>query len=112
MKESSTFISAEGREWEQFGPGLYRQILGYSGDIMSVRVKFDKDGIAAMHSHPHTQTSSIISGKYEFTVDGQTRTVTAGDGVLIRPGQQHECFCLEPGIVIDSFSPMREDFVK
>lgn len=112
MKESNTFITAEGREWEQFGPGLYRQILGYSGDIMSVRVRFDKDGIAAMHSHPHTQTSSIISGKYEFTVDGESRIVTAGDGVLIRPNLPHACVCIEPGIVIDTFSPMREDFLK
>lgn len=112
MKESTTFISAEGREWEQFGPGLYRQILGYTDNIMSVRVRFDEGGIAAMHKHPHTQTSSIISGKYEFTVDGETKVVTAGDGVLIKANQMHACVCIEPGIVIDTFSPMREDFVK
>lgn len=64
-----------------------------------------------MHSHPHTQTSSIISGRFRFTVDGESRMVGPGDGVLIKPGLPHECVCLEPGIVIDSFSPMREDFV-
>lgn len=112
METSETFISAEGREWEQSGPGLYRQILGYSDDIMSVRVRFDGDGIARMHSHPHTQTSSIISGRFVFTVDGVSRTVSAGDGVLILPGLMHECVCLEPGIIIDTFSPMRKDFLK
>lgn len=34
-----------------------------------------------MHSHPHTQTSSIISGRFRFTVDGESRIVEAGDGV-------------------------------
>jgi len=111
-KESNTFNDPIQMDWEQFGPGLYRKILAYNSDIMSVRVKFDRDGIAAMHSHPHSQTSCIISGKYEFTVDGITKTVEAGESVMIKPNQLHSCVCIEPGIVIDTFSPMREDFLK
>lgn len=110
--ESQKFIEAADLQWEQFGPGLYRMILGYTDDLMVVRVKFDKDGIAAMHSHPHTQSSYIVSGKYEFTVDGETKLVQAGDGILIKPNQMHACVCIEPGLVIDTFSPMREDFIK
>lgn len=110
--ESKKFITAADLQWETFGPGLQRMILGYTDDLMVVRVKFEKDGIAAMHAHPHTQSSYIVSGKYEFTVDGEMKVVTAGDGVLIKQNQQHACFCLEPGIVVDTFSPMREDFLK
>lgn len=110
--ESQKFITADNLQWESFGPGLYRMILGYTSDLMVVRVKFDKGGVAAMHAHPHTQSSYIVSGKYEFTVDGETRVVQAGDGILIKPNQQHACFCLESGIVVDTFSPMREDFLK
>ena len=109
--ESKKFIPADSQEWEVFGPGLERKILGYTDDLMVVRVKFVKDGLAAMHAHPHTQSSYIASGKYEFTVDGEMRVVQEGDGILIKPNQQHQCKCLEPGIVIDTFSPMREDFI-
>lgn len=110
--ESQKFIAEDSLLWESFGPGLYRMILGYTSNLMVVRVKFDKGGVAAMHAHPHTQSSYIVSGKYEFTVDGETQVVQAGDGILIKPNQQHACFCLEPGIVVDTFSPMREDFLK
>ncbi len=110
--ESKIFIPADNQKWEAAGPGLERMILGYNDDLMVVRVKFVKDGLAAMHAHPHTQSSYIASGKYEFTVDGETRIVTEGDGILIKPNQPHACRCLEPGIVIDTFSPMREDFLS
>lgn len=109
--ESKKFIPADSQEWEVLGSGLERKILGYNEDLMVVRVKFVKDGVAAMHAHPHTQSSYIASGKFEFTVDGETRVVAEGDGILIKPNQPHACLCLEPGIVIDTFSPMREDFV-
>lgn len=109
--ESKKFIPADSQEWEVLGSGLARKVLGYNEDLMVVRVKFVKDGVAAMHAHPHTQSSYIASGKFEFTVDGETRVVAEGDGILIKPNQPHACLCLEPGIVIDTFSPMREDFV-
>lgn len=109
--ESKKFIPADSQEWEVLGSGLERKVLGYNEDLMVVRVKFVKDGVAAMHAHPHTQSSYIASGKFEFTVDGETRVVAEGDGILIKPNQPHACLCLEPGIVIDTFSPMREDFV-
>ncbi len=109
--ESKKFIGADDQPWEPFGLGLERKILGYNDDLMVVRVKFVKDGLAAMHAHPHTQSSYIASGKFEFTVDGEMRVVQEGDGILIKPNQQHQCKCLEPGIVIDTFSPMREDFI-
>lgn len=109
--ESKKFIIGEDQTWVPFGQGLERHIMGYNNDLMVVKVKFEKGSLAPMHSHPHTQSSYIASGKYEFTVDGEMQVVGPGDGVLIKPHQQHACLCLEPGIVIDTFSPMREDFL-
>lgn len=53
----------------------------------------------------------MASGKFEFTVDGETRVVEAGDGIYIAPDVEHGCKCLEAGILIDCFSPMRADFI-
>lgn len=110
--ESHQFIKGEGRDWDSFGSGISRQIMGYNENLMTVRVKFEKNGIAAMHSHPHSQTTTVVSGVYEFIVDGEKTIIKEGDGVLIKPNQEHQCLCLEPGIVIDNFSPFREDFLK
>lgn len=110
--ESNKFIPADSQDWEPFGQGISRKILGYTDDLMVVRVKFVEGGLAPQHAHPHTQSSYIASGKFEFTVDGEMRVVQEGDGVLIKPNQTHSCLCLEPGIVIDTFSPARQDFLQ
>jgi len=48
---------------------------------------------------------------FEFTTDGETKIVRPGDGVYMKPGILHGCICLEAGVLIDTFSPMREDFL-
>ena len=45
-------------------------------------------------------------------VNGEKQIVSAGDGVYIEPDAEHGCTCLEAGILIDCFSPMRADFLK
>ena len=53
----------------------------------------------------------VVSGAFEFTVDGVTRTVHKGDTILKEDGVEHGCVCTEAGILLDIFTPMREDFV-
>ncbi len=112
MKRSSkTAILARASEWEQLGPGLSRQILGWDNQIMMVKVKFDKGAFGSPHAHFHTQTTFCHSGKFEFTIDGEKHVVEAGDGLYIAPNLLHSAVCLEPGVILDVFSPVREDFL-
>ena len=67
--------------------------------------------VGALHHHPHTQITYVVSGAFEFTVDGVTHTVRAGDTILKEDGVEHGCVCTEAGILLDIFTPMREDFV-
>lgn len=109
---SKTFLHENEIEWERVGEDIVRQIMGYDGQSMLVKVKFEKSGaVGAMHSHYHTQTSYVVSGKFELTINGESRIVTAGDGFYIEPDVEHGCLCIEPGILIDCFSPMRADFI-
>ena len=110
--QSKKFISANDVEWQSVGNGMQRQILGYCDELMVVKVKFEVGVEAPSHKHQHAQSTYIESGKYEFTVDGEMKVVSAGDGILIKPNQVHQCTCLEAGVVIDTFAPMREDFIK
>ena len=54
----------------------------------------------------------MASGKFEFTVGNEKKVVKAGDGIYIEPDILHGCVCLEPGILVDCFAPMRADFLK
>ena len=98
-------------EPEVCGKGVKRRILAYSKDAMCVENTFKKGSIGAMHNHPHTQITYVASGKFEFTIDGEVHTVSKGDTLLKQDGVMHGCTCLEDGILIDIFTPMREDFL-
>ena len=109
---SEVFLYESQKEWEPAGNGVVRQIMGYDGQIMLVKVKFEKGAVGTPHSHYHTQNTYVASGKFEFTVNGVKKIVSAGDGIYIEPDVVHGCTCLEAGMLIDCFSPMRADFLK
>ena len=109
---SATFVYEKEKVWESAGDGVTRQIMGYDGQAMLVKVKFEKGAIGTPHTHYHTQTTYVASGKFEFTVGNEKKIVKAGDGIYIEPDILHSCVCLEPGVLIDCFAPMRADFLK
>ena len=54
---SETFQIESQMAWENPGPGITRQIMGYDGQLMIVKVKFEKGAIGAMHEHYHSQAT-------------------------------------------------------
>ncbi|MBL7875285.1 MAG: cupin domain-containing protein [Cyclobacteriaceae bacterium] len=112
MKRSSEkYILTEDMKWEELGGGVSRKMLGYDNQIMMVLVKFEKGAVGSPHSHFHTQATYCAAGKFEFEIDGVKQVVNAGDGVYIEPNLVHGAVCLEAGILIDTFSPVRENFL-
>ena len=93
------------------GEGVTRRVLAYTDGLMCVENTFEKGAVGALHHHPHTQITYVVSGAFDFTVDGVTRTVRARDTILKEDGVEHGCVCTEAGILLDIFTPMREDFV-
>ena len=79
---------------------------------MLVQWEFDKDAVAARHSHPHEQIVMMIQGKLQLIVEGETTIMEPGSIVVIPPNASHEACALEKTVVIDIFSPPREDFIS
>ncbi len=96
---------------EPAGEGVERIVKSYTDELMVVENHFKKGAVGALHHHPHTQITYVVSGKFEFTIGEEKRIVEAGDTMLKKDGIEHGCTCLEEGILLDIFSPMREDFV-
>jgi quercetin dioxygenase-like cupin family protein len=107
----NSFFLTDEISWEQVGKGVQRKIMGYNEQIMTVVVQFEKGAEGTAHQHPHTQSTWVASGSFEFHVDGCTQIVKQGDGILIAPNLIHGCTCLEAGTLIDTFTPMRKDFL-
>lgn len=112
MNKSNEFILTETMEWEDLGGGVSRKFLGFDNQIMMVKVKFEKGAVGSPHEHFHTQATYCAEGKFEFTISGKKQIVKGGDGVYIPPNALHGALCLEAGILIDVFSPVREDFLE
>lgn len=51
------------------------------------------------------------AGRSSFPIDGETRKVGPGDTLLKTGGAAHGCACLDAGILLDIFNPIREDFL-
>jgi quercetin dioxygenase-like cupin family protein len=79
---------------------------------MCVENSFETGAEGAIHSHPHTQIAYVVEGRFRFTIGDEVREISRGDTLCIQNGVKHGCVCLEKGIVVDFFSPMREDFIK
>ena len=97
---------------EILGGGISRKILARGGDLMMVEVYFEKGGIGAVHTHSHEQISYIHKGSFEFELDGKKEIVRASDTVYIPPDVPHGAVALEESVIVDIFTPQREDFLK
>jgi quercetin dioxygenase-like cupin family protein len=109
--QSKVFLKGNEMKWEELGGGVSRQIMGFNPQIMMVKVKFNKGSLGSPHQHFHSQATYVASGKFEFTIGEEKTTITQGDAVYIKPNIMHSALCLEEGILIDVFSPVREDFL-
>ena len=98
-------------EAENCAEGVKRKVLAYCDELMCVENHFEAGAIGALHHHPHTQITYVVSGKFQFSIDGVKRIVAKGDTLLKQNGVEHGCVCLEKGILLDIFTPMRKDFV-
>lgn len=107
----NTLIEDKEVEWLDLGGGIKRKVMAYDDQMMVVKVAFEVGGIGAMHSHPHTQASYVASGKFDITIDGNTKTLKGGDVYFVPSDLVHGAVCLEAGELIDVFHPLREDFL-
>jgi unsaturated pyranuronate lyase len=96
---------------ERIGDGIERQIV--SGDrIMICRLSFAPNVVTQVHRHPHEQMTMVERGRVRFTVAGEDRVAAAGDVLVFPSGVEHGATILdEPAVLIDVFSPPREDFL-
>lgn len=112
MTESGQkFVMAGETEVETVGDGIKRQMLGHGPELMICKVWFDKGAVGEVHSHRHSQSTYVESGKFRVMVGDKVTELAAGDSFYVEPHADHGAVCLEPGVLIDTFSPAREDFL-
>ena len=94
------------------GGGTERRILAYNDSLMAVEVSFETGAEGALHTHPHTQLSYALSGSFRYTVENESVILNPGDSIVVPGGLPHGTVCLEKGVLLDVFTPKRDDFLK
>ena len=91
--------------------GIERQMV-FGERVMVCRLRLAAHVVTPVHAHPHEQITMVERGRVRFTVDGADRVVAAGDVLHLPSGVPHGATMLDEEVVlIDIFSPIREDFL-
>ena len=112
MASSNLFQLEDQTNWEDLGNGISRKVYGYDDRIMLVKARFEAQAVGVLHEHHHAQVTYVDSGVFEMTIGEHKQIIRKGDGYYVPPHEIHGCVCLESGILIDAFTPLREDFLK
>ena len=110
-RRSAAFMFGDRTPRESVGEGLIRQLFGYDDSILMARVEFEVGAVGAIHAHPHSQVSYVESGEFDVTIDGVETRLGPGDSFYIEPHLDHGAICRKAGVLLDVFSPVREDFL-
>jgi quercetin dioxygenase-like cupin family protein len=93
------------------GNGVRRRVLADSPELMLVRFGFGAGGVGAPHHDPHVQSTFVQSGRFAFTIAGEAFEVGPGDSFVAPSNAVHSCKAIEPGVLIESFAPRRDDLI-
>ena len=96
---------------QRINEGVDRQMV-VGERLMMCRLTLQPHVDTPIHSHPHEQMTIVERGRARFTIDGSTRLVGAGDVLHFPLNVAHGATMLDDEVVlIDIFTPIREDFL-
>lgn len=94
------------------GEGIERRMV-VGQQLMACRLHFAPRTVTPVHTHPHEQMTIVLEGRVRFTIDGEAREAGPGDVLHFPSNLEHGATMLDEEVVLlDIFTPIREDFLK
>ena len=84
----------------------------YGENLMLSYLEMDEGAEIPLHHHPHEQGGILLSGRLQLTIGDETQVCESGSMFLIPPDTPHRAVALSPVVVMDVFSPIREDYAE
>lgn len=101
--------SAEG--YRELIPGVELKTIAHGDLTLLGLFRIAAGAVIPEHDHPQEQTGYLVSGRLEFLIEGRTRMAAPGAGWNLPAGTPHGARALEHSIVVEVFSPVREDYL-
>ncbi len=99
-------------EESDLGEGVARKILASGGDMMAVQVTFEEGAVGTPHTHVHEQVGYVLQGRFELTLGDEKTIIETGDTFYVPSNTVHGVVALEDGVLLDVFTPQRQDFLE
>jgi quercetin dioxygenase-like cupin family protein len=91
--------------------GVHMRTLVHGEKTLMGQFSVAKGSSIPSHSHPHEQTGFMVSGKLRFKIEDDVMEAVTGDSWCIPGDVEHSVEALEDSVVIEVFSPVREDYL-
>ncbi len=91
--------------------GVAYRTLAHGGKTHLTEFRLDKGSLIPSHTHPHEQTGYLVSGRMTFFIEGERHETLPGDAWNIAGGVAHRVEVQEDCVVVEVFSPPREDYL-
>ena len=86
-------------------------LLSHGPESMVTKMLYKKENTVPLHKHPNEQSGYVISGKYKLVFGDNDQVIGPGDTYTIPRNSEHRIEIIEPGEVVDVFSPPRKDYL-
>ncbi len=106
----TAFFDWDNIDWQITDEYSARKVVTL-GNVMCVLFRLKKGADAPPHAHPHEQMSTVLEGRLIAHIGDETKQLGPMEGYCVPPDVPHKVTVLEDCILMDSFSPIREDFL-
>ncbi len=106
------YVKIANVEEADLGEGVTRKILASGGNMMTVQFTFEKGAVGTPHTHVHEQVGYVSRGRFELTLGDDKTIMEAGDTYYVPSNTVHGVVALEDGVLLDVFTPQRQDFLE
>lgn len=106
------FNKTDPRGYRQLVEKISMKPLIHGDNTLMCEFRLEQGAQLPRHSHPHEQTGYLISGRMDLTIGDQEFTAQTGDSWCISGGTEHQAVVLENTLVVEVFSPVRDDYLS
>lgn len=105
------FYKKRSEGYRQMAEGIEMKTLVHGEKTSMCEFRLAKGAEIPRHDHPHEQTGFMVSGVLRFDVEGEVFDARAGDSWNLAGGKPHSATALEDTVVVEIFSPVREEYL-
>lgn len=103
------FYSMADIQVKEIAPGFMSKLVHTAGNTFNF-IEVKAGNAVPLHTHVHEQSSFVLEGRFEMTIDGQTQVLEPGTYCIIPSMVPHGGKAITDCKLLDIFNPVREDY--